>query len=90
MGGPDEDGVVEVGYDVVPEYRKQGYATEMARSLVAWAFQETIIKVVTASCLDDNVGSIKVLENAGMHRLEPNGNMLKCEIRKNNWAPVTL
>jgi len=84
MGGPDKDGVVEVGYDIVPEYRKQGYATEMARSLVAWALQETDIKVVTASCLDDNIGSIKVLENVGMRRLEPEENMLKWEIRKDS------
>jgi ribosomal-protein-alanine N-acetyltransferase len=90
MGGPDKDGVVEVGYDIVPEYRKQGYATEMARSLIVWAFQETGIKVVTASCLDDNIGSIKVLENAGMHRLEPDGNMLTWEMRKGNWANITL
>ena len=90
MGGQDKDGVVEVGYDIVPEYRNQGYATEMARSLVAWAFQETCIKIVTASCLHDNIGSIKVLENIGMRRLESDGNMLKWEIRKHNWAPVTL
>ena len=90
MGGPDEDGVVEVGYDIVPEYRKRGYATEMACSLVDWAFQETIIKVVTASCLDDNIGSIKVLENVGMRRLEPDGNMLTWEIRKDNWTPINL
>jgi ribosomal-protein-alanine N-acetyltransferase len=49
MGGLDKDGVVEVGYDIVPEYRNQGYATEMARSLIIWALQETGIKVVTAS-----------------------------------------
>ena len=90
MGGPDKDGVVEVGYDIVPEYRKQGYATEMARSLIAWAFQETGINVVTASCLDDNIGSIKVLENVGMHRLEPDGNMLKWEVRKENWATARV
>jgi RimJ/RimL family protein N-acetyltransferase len=81
MGAPDKDGIVEMGYDVVPEYRKQGYATEMARSLITWAFQEAGIKVVTASCLDDNIGSIKVLENVGMRRLEPEDNMLKWEIR---------
>jgi [ribosomal protein S5]-alanine N-acetyltransferase len=90
MGGPDEDGVVEVGYDIVPEYRKQGYATEMARSLVVWAFQETTINIVTASCLDDNIGSIKVLENVGMRRLEPDGNMLKWRIRKDDWPTVIL
>jgi len=84
MGGPDKDGIVEVGYDIVPEYRKQGYATEMARSLVAWAFEETCIKIVTASCLHDYIGSIKVLENIGMRRLESDGNMLKWEIRKHS------
>ncbi len=83
MEGPDKDGVVEMGYDVVPAYRKQGYATEMARSLIAWAFQETDINVVTASCLDDNIGSMKVLENVGMRRLEPEENMLEWEIRRN-------
>ena len=82
MGVPDKDGVVEVGYDIVPEYRKQGYATEMARALIGWAFQETDIKVVTASCLDDNIGSIKVLENVSMQRLEPDENMLKWQLRK--------
>ena len=81
MGGPDQDGLVEIGYSVVPEYRAQGYATEMARSLIAWAFQEKGIKVITATCRDDNPGSIKVLEKVGMRRLEPDGNMLKWAIR---------
>jgi len=88
MGSPDKDGVAEMGYDVVPEYRKQGYATEMARSLIEWAFQEAGIKVVTASCLDDNSGSIKVLENVGMRRLEAEGNVLKWEIFREDWAVI--
>ncbi len=82
MGGPDQNGVVEVGYSIVPEYRNQGYATEIASGLIAWAFQEKRVKVVTAACLDDNLGSIKVLEKVGMRRLEPDGNMLKWEIRE--------
>src|SRR5437667_5435453 len=60
MGGPDKDGVVEVGYDIVSEYRKQGYATEMARSLVAWALQEKGMKLVTASSLADKLGAMTV------------------------------
>jgi RimJ/RimL family protein N-acetyltransferase len=85
IGGPDQDGVVEIGYSIVPEYRNRGYATEMASGLITWAFQGTGIKVVTAACLDDNIGSIKVLEHVGMRRLEPDGNMLKWEIRKEDW-----
>jgi ribosomal-protein-alanine N-acetyltransferase len=59
----------------------------MARGLIAWAFQEKGIKLVTAACLDNNIGSIKVLEKVGMHRLEPDGNMLKWEIRKDSTTP---
>ncbi len=84
MGAPDKDKVVEMGYDVISEYRKQGYATEMAHRLIAWSFQEAGIKVVAASCLNDNIGSIKVLENVGMWRLEPEENMLKWECRAEN------
>jgi ribosomal-protein-alanine N-acetyltransferase len=86
MGGPDQEGVVEVGYSIVPENRNQGYATEMARGLIAWAFQEKGIKAVTAACLDNNIGSIKVLEKVGMRRLEPDGNMLKWVMRKEEWV----
>lgn len=82
MGGPDEEGIVEIGYSIIPEYRAQGYATEMAHCLITWAFQEQGIKVITAQCLNDNIGSIKVLEKVGMRRIEPEGTMLKWELRK--------
>ena len=50
--------------------------------MIAWAWQQPGVTAVTAECLDDNVGSIKVLEKAGMHRLPAEGNMLKWETRK--------
>src|SRR5579884_3005315 len=78
--GPDEHGMVEIGYSIIPEYQRRGYATEMARALIAWVFSNPDISVVTAECLDDNIGSIRVLEKVGMRRLEPEGNMLKWEI----------
>lgn len=79
-GGPNENGMVEIGYSIVPEYQGRGYATEMTRALIAWAFSHPDIKVVTTECLDDNFGSIRVLEKVGMHQLRPKGNMLKWEI----------
>ncbi len=62
----------------------------MARSLVARAFQEKGINVVIASCLDEKLARIKVLEKAGMRRLVPDGNMLKWEIRKDNRATARV
>ena len=82
MGGPDAAGRVEIGYSIGPEYRNRGYATEMALALIRWAFQQKDIRVVTATCLDNNIGSIKVLKKIGMHRLQAEGNMLKWELRK--------
>jgi len=36
---PDEAGRVEIGYNIIPAYEGQGYATEMARRVIDWAFQ---------------------------------------------------
>ncbi len=81
-GGPDEAGMVEIGYNIIPAYERQGYATEMARRVIEWAFHTPGIQVITAQCLDDNIGSIRVLEKVGMRRLAPEGNRLKWELRK--------
>ena len=81
-GPPDEAGMVEIGYNIIPDYEGQGYATEMARRVIDWAFQTPGIEIITAQCRDDNLGSIRVLEKVVMHRLPPEGQMLKWELRK--------
>lgn len=82
VGGPNEEGVVEIGYSIVPEYRNQGYATEMASRLIDWAFQKQEVKVITAQTRKDNIASIKVLTKAGMHRVQAEETMLNWEMRK--------
>ena len=69
-GPPDETGTVEIGYSVVPERRRRGYATEAARALAAWALEQPGVKTVTATCEPGNAGSIKTLERAGFARVE--------------------
>ena len=81
-GGPDEAGMVEIGYNIIPAYEGQGYATEMARRVIDWAYHTPGILVITTECLDDNIGSIRVLEKVGMRRLAPEGNRLKWELHK--------
>lgn len=79
-GPPDETGTVEVGYSIVPAYRKQGYATEATSCLVQWALRQREIIRVIAQCRKDNLGSIRVLEKVGMRQLKPEGSMLQWEI----------
>ena len=34
FGPPDADGTVEIGYSVLPEWQRHGYATQMTEALV--------------------------------------------------------
>ena len=84
---PDATGRVEIGYSIIPEYCNQGYATEMACHLITWALQQAGVTSVVAECLNNNLGSIKVLEKAGMNRLAPRGEMLHWELQKPAFQP---
>jgi RimJ/RimL family protein N-acetyltransferase len=63
--GPQVEGVVEIGYSIVPEHRRRGYATEAAAALVAHAFSFEAVDAVIAETLPELVPSIGVLEKLG-------------------------
>jgi RimJ/RimL family protein N-acetyltransferase len=65
-GKPDEEGVVEIGYALVPEYRLRGFATEAARGLTDYAFSHPEVTIVQAHTLTDGTASINVLKKLGM------------------------
>jgi predicted acetyltransferase len=54
-----------IGYVVVPEYRRQGYATAILRQSLRIARQKLGLTRVLVTCDDDNVGSIKAIEKNG-------------------------
>ncbi|OGO52303.1 MAG: hypothetical protein A2V84_14320 [Chloroflexi bacterium RBG_16_70_13] len=68
LGPPGEDGIVEVGYSVLPDHRRRGYATAAVRALLDWALAQPGVGMVVARCDPDNVGSIRVLEAVGFRR----------------------
>jgi RimJ/RimL family protein N-acetyltransferase len=61
---PDADGVVEIGYTVAPAYRRQGYALEMARGLIAWGVAHGA-RACLASVSPDNVASLATVARLG-------------------------
>jgi RimJ/RimL family protein N-acetyltransferase len=67
-GPPDDDGRVEVGYRVEPEYRRQGVATEVVRALISWAIREHGVTRFRAATAPDNLASQAVLARFGFHR----------------------
>jgi RimJ/RimL family protein N-acetyltransferase len=56
---------VEIGYSVLPEFRRQGYATEAAQGLIARAFAHPGVALVIAETLPDLFPSIGVLRKIG-------------------------
>ncbi len=67
--GPPEQGTVEIGYSVAPEYRGAGFATAAARRLVAAAEQSGDVRLVTAHTLAAAGPSTAILQRLGFVRV---------------------
>jgi RimJ/RimL family protein N-acetyltransferase len=64
-GPPDEAGMVEVAYSVVPAYRGKRYAKIMLAELIKRAGSELTVKTVGASIRPDNVASLATIRSFG-------------------------
>jgi RimJ/RimL family protein N-acetyltransferase len=67
--GPPLDGAVEVFYELVPEARGRGLATEAVQALCDWAQANGATRVI-AKIEPDNIFSRRVLERCGFQRTE--------------------
>lgn len=56
----------ELGYRLRPEFWGRGYASEAAKALVDFAFADYRVPRVVATTMTVNVGSRRVMENAGL------------------------
>jgi RimJ/RimL family protein N-acetyltransferase len=65
-GAPDAGGMVELGYEIAPAHRGRGFATEIVRGLVDFAFADPAVQVVQAHTLGEVNASNRVLEKAGL------------------------
>ena len=72
----------DIGYELDPNFWRQGYATEGARAMVQYGFAQLRVHRIWASCIADNLGSARVLEKLGM-RLE--GRLRENEYFKGRW-----
>ncbi|MDJ1137433.1 GNAT family protein [Streptomyces iconiensis] len=64
-GPPDENGMVEVGYAVVPEHRRQGYARATLTELLRRATEAPGVRTVRATLTPDNAASLATLAPFG-------------------------
>jgi [ribosomal protein S5]-alanine N-acetyltransferase len=65
LGEPDLAGSVEIGYSVLPQYRRLGYATEGARGLITWAMTHPQVRRIVAETEPSNEHSVRILTKLG-------------------------
>lgn len=59
-----------LGYCLHPDYWGRGFATEAARLMIAWGFQNLGLKRIGATCDEENQASWRVLEKLGAVRTQ--------------------
>jgi RimJ/RimL family protein N-acetyltransferase len=69
-GSPTAEGIVELGYEIAPEYRNKGLATEMAQGLISNAFADKRVQTIIAHTLGKANASTKVLTKCGFVNVE--------------------
>lgn len=69
-GKPATDGSVEIGYEITPEYRNRGLATEMTKGLIENALKDIRVKYIIAHTLGEENPSTSVLQKCGFEKVE--------------------
>lgn len=65
---PDESGMAEIGYTLLPEARGHGYAIEAVRAVFDWATRVHAVRRFRASVAPDNERSLNLIGRLGFHR----------------------
>lgn len=65
-GTADDHGSLAIGYAVLDEFQRQGYATEAMRAIVDWMFDQPGVQMLTADTYPHLKPSIRVMEKLGM------------------------
>jgi [ribosomal protein S5]-alanine N-acetyltransferase len=72
LKGPPQrkSGIVEIGWGVTFEYRRQGIAMEATKAVTEWVLSQPGVRRMIATIPDDNPASQSVAKRLGMQRTQ--------------------
>jgi ribosomal-protein-alanine N-acetyltransferase len=91
-GPPSADGTVEVGYGVVSDHQRRGYASEATQGLLARAFAVSSVRRAIAETLPELKPSIGVLEKCGFRLVgeASDPGVIRFELTRAAWGQSAL
>lgn len=66
----------DIGYGIIKEERRKGYAKEAVKALINWAFSQEILAEITAKCLIQNDNSINLLKKLNFIETEKDNEII--------------
>ena len=76
-----------IGYCYNKQYWGNGYATEAAKAIISFGFENLNLHRIYATCDPNNIGSSKVLEKVGMKR---EGHLREHKLQRGKWRDSFL
>ncbi len=83
-GFNNEEENIDLGYGIIKEERRNGYAEEAVNEIIKWAFSNKIIKEITANCLIENISSINLLNKFNFKQVKIENDMIYWSLINSN------
>lgn len=89
-GKPASDGTCEIGYGVLAQFRRAGYASEATRALIKWAFSHECVARVIAETYPELKPSIGVMEKNGLRFIGDGSEerVIRYELTRADWQQL--
>jgi ribosomal-protein-alanine N-acetyltransferase len=84
-GFNDKDENIDIGYGIIKEERRKGFAEEAVREIIKWAFSNEKIKEITANCLTSNSSSINLLNKLNFTKISVENEMIYWNLVNKNY-----
>ena len=80
-----EESNIDIGYGIIKEERRKGYAAEAVKEIINWAFSNETLKEITANCLTENINSINLLTKSSFIQLRTENEMIYWTLENKNF-----
>jgi [ribosomal protein S5]-alanine N-acetyltransferase len=80
---------IDLGYGIIKEERRKGYAVEAVSEIIKWAFSTKIVKEITANCSTENIDSINLLHKFNFIQDRTENGMIYWRLNVENYIKET-